>query len=140
MSEHTANSQAGWALVTEGVTESRVIVHRLRHLLNRLVTLSEDPRYTELLNRLLGDIVKAGPERLNELEVALDRTSYALTLMGEEHLKGRLPLHDLTTVEEAVEGGKPFGGGQERSALDPDKLARWYVRKVFVRQARRRLG
>lgn len=138
MSQHTANSQAGWAVVTEGVCGARILVHRLRHLLSRLVELSEDPRYANLLNRLLGDVVRAGPQRLDELEVVLDRTSYALAVMGEEHLKGRLSLHDLTTVDEAVEGGKPFGGGRERSGLDPAKLARWYVRKVLARQARRR--
>lgn len=96
-----------------------------------------DPRYSELLNRLLGDIVKAGPERLDQIEVILDRTSYALARMGEEHLKGRLPLEDLTAVDEAVEGSKPFGSPRERSGLDPDKLARWFHRRAHIRQARR---
>lgn len=132
-----ANSQAGWALVTEGVTNARVHVHRLRHLLTRLVDVCEDPRYGELMNRLLGDIAKAGPNRLDQIEVILDRTSYALAKMGEEHLKGRLPLEDLTMVDEAIEGSKPFGSPRERAGLDPDKLARWFHRRAHVRQARR---
>lgn len=134
--DRQANSQAGWALVTQGVTEARVQVHRLRHLLNRLISLSRDPRYSEILNRLLGDIISVAPGRVDELEVVLDRTGYALAMMGEEHLKGRLPLKDLTEVEEAIEGSAPFGAPQERSGLDADRLARWYLRKVSVRQAR----
>lgn len=134
--DRQANSQAGWALVTQGVTEARVQVHRLRHLLNRLISLSRDPRYSEILNRLLGDIISVAPDRVDELEVVLDRTGYALSMMGEEHLKGRLPLKDLTEVEEAIEGSKPFGNPQERSGLTADRLARWYLRKVSVRQAR----
>lgn len=132
-----ANSQAGWALITEGICDARVQVHRLRHLLHRLVDLCEDPRYGELLNRLLGDISQAGPKRLDKIEVILDRTSYALAKMGEEHLKGRLPIEDLSAVDEAVEGSKPFDRLIERTALSPDKLARWYLRRANVRQARR---
>lgn len=134
--DRQANSQAGWALITEGVTEARVQVHRLRHLLNRLVSLSRDPRYSEILNRLLGDIISVAPGRVDELEVVLDRTSYALAMMGEEHLKGRLSLEDLTQVEEAIEGSKPFGAPSERSGLDADKLARWFHRRISVRHAR----
>lgn len=78
--------------------------------------------------------MKAGPNHLDQIEVILDRTSYALAKMGEEHLKGRLPLEDLTTVDEAVEGSKPFGSPRERSGLNPDKLARWFHRRAHVRQ------
>ena len=94
--DRQANSQAGWALVTQGVTEARVQVHRLRHLLNRLISLSRDPRYSEILNRLLGDIISVAPDRVDELEVVLDRTGYALSMMGEEHLGGLV--HDPTPV------------------------------------------
>jgi hypothetical protein len=131
----SSNSQAGWAVVTEGVCDARVQVHRLRHLLNRLVELSKDPRYSELLNRLLGDIVRAGPERIDKIETILDSTSYALALMGEEHLKGRMSLENLTKIEEAVEGVKPFGAPRER--MSSQRLARWYLRRTTVRQERR---
>ena len=134
--DRQANSQAGWALITQGVTEARVQVHRLRHLLNRLISVSRDPRYSEILNRLLGDIISVAPGRVDDLEVVLDRTSYALSMMGEEHLKGRLPLKDLTEVEEAVEGSTPFSGPQERSGLTAEKLARWHLRRISVRHAR----
>ena len=137
MSGRSANSQAGWALVIEAIANARVETHRIRHLLNRLLTMSQDPRYAETLNRLVGDVVQSTPSRVEQLELALDRASYAMAMLGKEHLKGRLPLNDLTKVEEAMEGGQPFGAPRERSSLDPDKLARWYRRRVQVRQARR---
>ena len=129
-----ANSQAGWAVITQGVTSARVQVHRLRHLVNRLVELAKDPRYAELLARLIGDVISAGPDRISRLEDILDRTSYALAVMGEEHLKGRLPLKDLTDVDEALEGSSAFGSPRERFSSD---VARWYARRVSIRQARR---
>lgn len=120
-----------------GIAEARVQAHRLRHMVNRLISMCRDPRYGEILNQLVGDIAQASPHQLDMIETALDRASYAMSIMGEDFLKGRLPLEDLTEVQEATEGSRPFGTSRYRASLDPEKLARWFERRVRARQARR---
>lgn len=102
MRPRTASSQVSWALLTEGVTQARVEAHRLRLMMDRAVALVESSPARDHLWQVSGDLILGFPERLNELERALDRTNYALVVMGEDFLRGRIPLDDRTVVDESV--------------------------------------
>lgn len=115
--EKYASSQASWALISHGVTEARVETHRIRHLLYRLSKVSEEPGVREFISKNFGDAIAALPDRIQALEIALDRTMYALAKLGEDHLRNRLPISDRAVVEEGIVGGKPFGGGLHRQSI-----------------------
>lgn len=111
-----ASSQAAWALLAEGVAAARVEAHRLRHLVNRALKIIDRSEHKESIYQRAGDLIVGVPMRLDRLEGLLDRTSYALTLMGKDFLKGRITLPDRQMVDEAVEGVQyPFGGGGKRA-------------------------
>lgn len=125
MPQRQASSQAAWALITEGVAAARVEAHRLKHLINRGMKLVEESDHTDHLHQVAGDLIQGAPRRLEKLEMDLDRTSLALSLMGQKFLEARLPLHDKAMVDEAVLPA--FGGGGMRyasvEALVMDRLA-----------------
>lgn len=123
MSKKSASSQAAWAILTEGVTRARVESHRLQHLINRAQKLVDGSEQKDHLYQIAGDIIVALPERLDQILLALDRTSLALAKMGEEFLESRLPLSDKTMVDEAVSAA--FGKAQIRTQAR--KLAMRYL-------------
>lgn len=127
MPKKNASSQAAWALLTEGVVSARVEAHRLKHLINRAVSLAESSEAKEHIQQVAGDILLAVPKRLDDLERHLDRTALALAKMGEDFLEARLPLSDKTEVEEAVQPA--FGGGKMRTSVD--RLAYRWMRAGF---------
>ena len=58
----------------------------------------------------------------------MDRTSYALSRMGDAHLKQRLPIHDREMVEESIERADMLNPSMSRMSsnvaerfLDSDK-------------------
>lgn len=104
MTQRTASSQAAWAILTEGVTDARVRAHRLSHLLNRAMTLVDRSEHKDHFYQVAGDILEATPKQLEELERSLDRTSYALAVMGQDFLKGLLTISDREKVDNAVQG------------------------------------
>lgn len=110
----TASSQAAWALITEGVTQSRLEAHRLRHLSNRALKLVQSSDQREHLYQAAGDIITALPERLAALEQVIDRTALVLSKMGENFLEARLPLSEKQLVNETL--SPAFGGGMTRSS------------------------
>lgn len=119
-----ASSEAAWALIIEGVTSARVQSHRLKHLINRANALAEQSPQKEHIHQVAGDLLLAIPQRLDQLEIDLDRTSLALAKMGEVFLEARLPLGDKTRVDETM---KPaFGGGRMRTAVE--RLAQRWLR------------
>lgn len=129
MSNKNASSQAAWALITEGVVAARVEAHRLKLLLNRALKLVEQSEQKEHIQQVAGDLVKGAPVRLEKLEMDLDRTSLALSKMGETFLEARLSLHDKNHVTEAVMPA--FGGGQHRYGSAVDRLATRYFIAVL---------
>lgn len=106
-----SSSEAAWALLTEGVTSARLEIHRLKHLVRRAEQLVAKSAQREHLYQVAGDIIVALPKRIQTAERVLDRTALALSVMGQEFLKARLPLSDKQQVEEAVESA--FGGTKE---------------------------
>jgi len=103
-----AGSQGGWALITGGVSAARVEAHRLHQLLNKILKLVESSEKREHLYQVAGDLIVDFPRRLENLEQQLDETSYALSIMGKDHLRDRLPLSRRNQVDETVEGAHAF--------------------------------
>jgi hypothetical protein len=117
MLKDAASSQVAWALLTEGVTSARLETHRLRHLVTRAMKIVEASPAKEHIYEVAGDILQAVPTRLEALEADLDRTAYALTVIGKDHLRDRLSLADRKVVDDATEKSKPlFGPLLNRSA------------------------
>lgn len=118
-----AGSQATWALLTEGVTRSRLESHRLRHMVNRALQIVENSPAKEHIYQRAGDIIEGIPERLDQIDIALDRTSLALAKMGEDFLDARLPISDKRLVEEAVSSA--FGKPKQKESVS-ERIARKY--------------
>lgn len=110
----SASSQAAWALLTEGVTQARVELHRLQHLMTRSQMLVDGSDEKEHIYQVAGDIILAVPERMERIRITLDRTALALSKMGETFLTARLPLSEKLMVDEAVES--TFGKAQLRES------------------------
>jgi hypothetical protein len=125
MAKKTASSQAAWALLTEGVSRSRVETHRIQLLVERVMKLVEASDHKEHIYQVAGDAIEAMPKRINALELALDRTSLALSKMGEEFFDSRLPLSDKVMVDEAIEAA--FGGAHVKHSMAA-KVAERYMR------------
>lgn len=127
MKSKKASSQAAWALLTEGVTQARVESHRLQQLVERATSLVETSEERDHLYQVAGDLIMGFPQRLDRLILALDRTSLALSRMGQEFLESRLPLADKSMVDEAVQAA--FGAAQHRQSSDVVKrIARLYLK------------
>tara|TARA_X000000950_G_C13807594_1_gene616275 strand:+ start:93 stop:494 length:402 start_codon:yes stop_codon:yes gene_type:complete len=125
VSDKKASSQAAWALLTCGVSESRVLAHRIRHLVDRIEKLANSDQ-SEVIYQLLGDVVEGLPLQVNSLERTLDRTSYALSKMGQDFLRGRISLSDRTHVEEAVHSTQGFSKDSAERVVERhrDKVAK----------------
>lgn len=76
--------------------------HRLRHLINRAQRMLDASDAKEDLYAAAGDLIVAVPARMDMLEQVLDRTSYALALMGEDFFQSRLPLSEKQLVEDVI--------------------------------------
>jgi hypothetical protein len=130
-----AGSQAGWALITGGVNAARVETHRLHQLLNKVLALVESSPEKEHLYQVAGDLIVNLPKCVETIEQELDATSYALSMMGKDHLKDRLPVSLRNKVEQTVEGAPAFGVPMPRTSAER-VLETYLARKV----ARRYLG
>jgi len=125
VSDKKASSQAAWALLTCGVSESRVLAHRIRHLVDRIEKLANSDQ-SEMIYQLLGDVVEGLPLQVNSLERTLDRTSYALSKMGQDFLRGRISLSDRNHVEEAIHSTQGFSKDSAERVVERhrDKVAK----------------
>jgi len=122
-----ANSQAAWALLTEGVTAARLEAHRLQHMTNRATRLVNESSQKDHLYEMAGDIIVALPDRLNHLITDLDRTALALSRMGQDFLESRLSLSDKNLVDEAVSSA--FGKSSPKESELASRVARRYLEK-----------
>ena len=87
------------------------------------------------LYQVCGDIIVAFPKLLQDLEDQLDETSYALSIMGKDHLRDRLSVTRRNRVDESVEGAPAFGTLMLRQTA-----SRVAERHMALRVARRHLG
>ena len=122
MKKEATSSYASWALLSEGVSSARVEAYRLRHLVNRALSLIEDSSAKDHLYQVVGDIIIGVPQRLDRIEQTLDRTSYALSKMGESHLKQRLPIHDREMVDESIERADILNPSMSRASKMESKM------------------
>lgn len=106
--KRTAGSQAGWALISGGVNDARVEAHRIRQLVHKVLKLVQTSKQKEHLYQVAGDMITAIPDRVDALERKLDALGYALSLMGKEHLRERLPVSEREMIETTVEGSPAF--------------------------------
>lgn len=127
MTKKTASSQAAWSLLTEGVSRSRIETHRIQLVIERVMKLVEASDHKEHIYQVAGDAIESIPKRLASLELYLDRTSLALSKMGEEFYESRLPLSEKALVDEAVSSA--FGGIQTRHSMTAN-VARRYMQPV----------
>lgn len=116
--KQAGSSQAAWALLTEGVTAARIDAHRLRALTARVLQLVDSSDQKEHLYQVAGDLIQSVPRRVESMEQHLDRTSYALAVLGEESLRTSLPLASRKLVDESVERSAPMFGPARKIALD----------------------
>lgn len=126
-----SSSEAAWSLLSGAVSDARVEAHRLRHLVNRGLKIVEqsDPEQKERAYQMAGDLIDAVPTRLSKLESLLDKTSFALSMMGEDFFASRLSLDDKTEVKEAIEhSAHPFSKAIKESA-SPRAVAAAYLRR-----------
>jgi hypothetical protein len=126
MPSKKANSQAAWALLTEGVTAARLEAHRLQHLINRASRLVEGSSHKDHLFEVAGDLIVGMPERLDHLITDLDRTGLALSRMGQDFLESRLSIQDKNLVDEAVSSA--FGKARPKESEIAQRIARRYLR------------
>lgn len=132
----SAGSQAGWALITGGVSAARVEAHRLHQLLTKVLKLVETSPVKEHLYQVAGDLIVDFPRRLEILEDQLDELNYALSVMGKDHLRERLSITRRNRVDETVEGAKTFGAPMLRQTAQR-VLERHIARRVAQRHAGR---
>ena len=117
-----SSSQSSWALLASSVASARVESHRIRHLVNRGQKIVDNSEAKDHLYEVAGDLLLGIPTRLTHLERLLDRTSYALSIMGDEFFRGRLSIDDKEMVDQAVKYSQsPFP--------DVRKVASKYLRK-----------
>jgi len=100
-----------------------------------VLKLVESSPEKEHLYQVAGDIIVNFPKRLEILEEQLDEINYALSLMGKDHLRERLPITRRNRVDETVEGTSSFSAPMLRQTTQR-VLERHMARQV----ARRHLG
>lgn len=128
-----ASSQVAWSLLTEGVTQARVDLHRLRLLFNRAQALVDQSAQKDHIWQVAGDVIQGLPDGLASAERALDRTSYALSVMGEDFLRGRLPFDDRVRVDSAVKTS-PFSGNRAKDSMEA-RVARRFLQAQHLSHA-----
>jgi len=87
-------------------------------MINRALKVIEESKAKDHLYQMAGDLILGVPNRMDALETVLDKTSYALTIMGKDFLEARLPIDDKQEVDDAVKYGQsplPGGGGHRGS-------------------------
>lgn len=98
----TANATS-LSVISEGVSSSRVSLHKLQHLVKRALSLVESSEKKDHLYQVAGDIIGAVPDQLTEIERSLDRTLYALSVLGRDSLRSQIPLSDREAVDVIME-------------------------------------
>jgi len=128
-----ATSQVAWSLLTEGVTDARLNVHRIRLLVQRALNLVDQSIARDHLYQVGGDLIMGLPEALTDAEIALDRTSYALTVMGQDFLRGRLPFTDRYIVDEAIKASPFAGPKREKESMEARVARRFLEAKAAIK-------
>ena len=119
-----AQTQVSWALLSEATASARLEAHRLRHLIERGQRIVDSSAAKDHIYQVAGDLMLAVPRRLDALDTDLDRLSYALSVLGADHLRDRLPMADRALVDDATHRPKPPGTRPSASRVAARYLAR----------------
>jgi len=92
---------------------------------DRVQAMVDDSEARDHLYQVAGDILQGFPARLSAAERALDRTSYAMTVMGEDFLRGRISLDDREMVDESLKTA-PFAGSRGKESA-PERVAHRFL-------------
>jgi len=101
--------------------------HRLRHLINRAIKLVEESEEKDHIYQMAGDMIVSVPDRLDKIDIALDRTSLALARMGEEFLDARLSISDKQLVDDAISAA--FGSPKHKESAEERVASRYMIPK-----------
>jgi len=104
---------------------------------DRVGVLVEGSEAREHLYQIAGDIIQGFPDNLSSAEKALDRTSYALSVMGQDFLRGRIPFDDKDRVDGALVTS-PFSGSRAKES-GPERVAQRFLQTGPARVAGRYL-
>ena len=133
MSDKSAGqTQVAWALLSEAASAARLEVHRIRHLTSRANKLVDDSEAKDHIYQVAGDLILTFPRRLEALETHLDRLSYALSVLGTDHLRDRLPMSDRALVDESTHKARPFTSPSLPRSTS--RVARRYLEKHSERR------
>lgn len=125
MDKRAGSSQATWALLAEGVASARLISHKLRSDLSKVLAIVDSSDHKEEIYAAAGEVLTSAPSQIETLERHLDRTSYALSVLGEDNLRDVLPLFDRKLVDESLEQSKPLF--QSRMVKSSEAVARRFL-------------
>jgi hypothetical protein len=95
-------------------------------MLGRVLALVESSSSKDHLWQVAGDLIQGFPERLGELERVLDRTSYALVVMGDDFLRGRIPMDDRYLVDEATKS-HPYSAPRSKDTAASRVAGRYLI-------------
>lgn len=104
----SATSNNVWAVVTEGVTSARIEAHRIHQHLSDVMAMIQNAPEKERIYQMAGDSILAVPKHMEQLERHLDKTGYALSVLGKDVIRDTLPVSDRKEVEEAMDSVTPM--------------------------------
>jgi hypothetical protein len=130
--KRVGSSQASWAILSSGVSQSRVEAHIIRLTVNQLLNSLEKSPLKEELYKHVGDNLQALPAHLSKLERSLDRTNYALITMGGDWYRQRLVHEDREMVDMASKFNPlPVPSTIKKSHLKQANLFKDLIKKTF---------
>jgi len=86
-----SSSQASWSLLAEGVSSARVEAHNIRSFFDQMKSsIDSNEDLKEDIYKMCGDNLLSIPKILDKLERNLDKTNYALIVMGKDFYRQKL--------------------------------------------------
>lgn len=130
--KRVGSSQASWAILSSGVSQSRVEAHIIRLTVNQLLNSLENSPLKEELYKHVGDNLQALPAHLSKLERNLDRTNYALISMGGDWYRQRLVHEDREMVDMASKFTPlPVPSSIKKAHLKEANIFKRLFRRIF---------
>ena len=97
-----SSSQASWSLLAEGVASARVEAHNVRSFFDQMKSsIDSNEDLKEEIYKMCGDNLLSIPKILDKLERNLDKTNYALIIMGKDFYRQKLTHEDRERVDMA---------------------------------------
>lgn len=104
----SATSNNAWAVLTEGVASARIEAHRIHQHLSDIMAMVHESPAKDRIYQMAGDSILAVPKHMEQLERHLDRTGYALSVLGKDVIRDTLSVADRKEVDEAMDSVTPM--------------------------------